>query len=542
MSYVITAVVFILIFSVLILIHELGHFVMAKRAGIKVEEFGFGLPPRMWGKKKGETVYSINWIPFGGFVRMLGEDAGDPKMLTSKRSFIAQPMRARVLVIIAGVVMNFFLAWFLMFVGFTFGMEPLLVEDDVFGAVADGVVVLDEGVRIKSVDDGSLAEEIGFKSEDVIYLVDGKEISYDFFNFVGSDPIHEYKIIRGAELLTFEPVAELLDTFSSDNGLGVELYPYLAFPRVKLFDVGVDSDSYRYGLRAADIILTINGEQVFYVPQYEEITRGRGTLEYEVYRNGLVEKVIVEQDPSRRIIVSNVLPDSPAMAAGLQDADVIVSVNGKEITDVEEMIAFVEEHDAEDLAFIIERNGEKILYEIKPENSKIGVLLSELMSYGVDRGITVYNVDQMSSILEIKDEKYPVYISAYKAIGETWRLSKMTAKMFVSFVSNFIRNGDVPSDVSGPVGIAQLTHLFVQEGFIPLIRFVAILSLSLAVVNILPFPALDGGRLFFIFVEFLIGRKVNQKWEAMIHAIGFLLLILLIIVITYSDIVKLIGV
>ncbi len=88
MDILITIIVFILIFSVLVLVHEFGHFIMAKRAGIKVEEFGFGLPPRIWGKKKGETLYSINWIPFGGFVRMFGEDSKDGSMLSKKRSFI----------------------------------------------------------------------------------------------------------------------------------------------------------------------------------------------------------------------------------------------------------------------------------------------------------------------------------------------------------------------------------------------------------------------------------------------------------------------
>ena len=93
--------------------------------------------------------------------------------------------------------------------------------------------------------------------------------------------------------------------------------------------------------------------------------------------------------------------------------------------------------------------------------------------------------------------------------------------------------------VAGPVGIAQMTHTFVQEGFIPLIRFVAILSLSLAVINILPFPALDGGRLLFLIIEMITGRRVNQKWEAYVHAFGYLLILLLLLVVTYSDILRL---
>ena len=95
-------IVFIAILSILVMLHELGHFLMAKRAGIGVEEFGFGLPPRLWGKKIGETIYSINWLPFGGFVRLVGEDPTDPKK-NAKNSYYVQPLSDRILVVVAGV-------------------------------------------------------------------------------------------------------------------------------------------------------------------------------------------------------------------------------------------------------------------------------------------------------------------------------------------------------------------------------------------------------------------------------------------------------
>src|SRR3989344_1206226 len=94
--------VFIIILSVLVLIHEFGHFVMAKRAGIGVEEFGFGLPPRIWGKKVGETIYSLNWLPFGGFVKLVGEDSTD-KRREDKNSFYVKSITQRSVVVVAGV-------------------------------------------------------------------------------------------------------------------------------------------------------------------------------------------------------------------------------------------------------------------------------------------------------------------------------------------------------------------------------------------------------------------------------------------------------
>src|SRR3989344_884285 len=102
-------IVFIIILSILVLIHEFGHFFMAKRSGIGVEEFGFGLPPRAWGKKIGETIYSINWLPFGGFVKLVGEDSTD-KRREDKNSFYVKPIGQRASVVVAGVFMNFLLA------------------------------------------------------------------------------------------------------------------------------------------------------------------------------------------------------------------------------------------------------------------------------------------------------------------------------------------------------------------------------------------------------------------------------------------------
>lgn len=112
--------IFIITLLVLVLIHEFGHFIMAKRFGIKVEEFGFGIPPRLWGKKIGETIYSLNWLPFGGFVRLLGED--EESTLSAKKSgskdsrdFRAKPVSKRILVVVAGVTMNLLLAWILFY-------------------------------------------------------------------------------------------------------------------------------------------------------------------------------------------------------------------------------------------------------------------------------------------------------------------------------------------------------------------------------------------------------------------------------------------
>lgn len=523
MSYLLTGIVFFLIFSVLILVHELGHFVMAKRAGIKVEEFGFGLPPRLWGKKKGETIYSINWIPFGGFVRMLGEDSLDKKNIDNKRSFAAQSPRNRIKVIVAGVVMNFLLAWMLMFVGFAVGMQPLLGPDDIFNAVSEGVVQLEEGVQVKT-------DKAGLKSGDFVIGVDG---SFDLSNFAGlkSDgKNHDLLVQREGQAI--EVKAQALD-FEAGN--------YVSFPRVKIFELSASSSAYKFGLRAGDIVLRVNGQEIYDLKGFEDAVRGQKNLEYDVVRGGLEQKVIVEALVGKRVIISEVLPGSRAEKAGILKEDVILSLNGKAISESQMFMDLMKAVEGEGVALGVLRGGENILVEVEPEDGRIGVYLSELMSYGDEAEFSLYNVNLVSTITTIEDEQYPVHQAFYKGFTESVRLSVLTADMFVSMVKNLVSSGEVPESVAGPVGIAQMTHGFVQEGVVPVLRFVAMLSLSLAVINILPFPALDGGRLLFVLIEVVLGRRVSPKFESLVHLLGYGLIMLLIIAVTYSDILRLIG-
>ncbi len=534
MSYIITGLAFFIIFSVLVLVHEWGHFIMAKRAGIKVEEFGFGLPPRLWGKKKGETIYSINWIPFGGFVRMYGEDTSNPALLKSSRSFVAKPMRARVKVVVAGVVMNFLLAWLLIFIGFSVGMQPLLGPDDVLPAIAKGQIVLEPGVKVKSVEVGSLAEKAGFKANDVFVAYNGAKINNLVLEEMGKNPIGTYEVLRDGTIQSVKVEGENVTT------LGLNMYDFSAFPRVKIHNLDQSTELFRFGLRPGDVVITVNGQQVYTVEELETMVRGVGTLEYEVFRDGVVEKIVVDNRDAKQIIISEVVPGSSASKAGILPQDVILTVNGQTFENAPALIEFVQQNKEQSLSYAIERGGQALFFDVLPVDGRIGVYLSELMKYGSDQGLSLYNVDLVSSVVEIKDEKYPVHIAIYKSLQETWRLSEMTAKMFVGFVGNLVSTGEIPDSVAGPIGIAQMTHVFVQEGIIPLLRFVAILSLSLAVINILPFPALDGGRLLFILIEFIIGRRVSQKWESYIHALGYILILLMILTVTYSDIMRLI--
>ena len=409
-------------------------------------------------------------------------------------------------------------------------MESLRSPEDVLSAIDDGVVELTEGIQINSVDEGGAAYDIGFRAEDKIILKDGKVINSYMAVDMGPG---EYQVLRDGKMLTYEVL--------EDYELGMTFYNYFSFPRIKVFDLDKESNSYKAGLRTGDYVINVNGHQVYSVQEYEGFIRGEEMLEYEVYRNGVTENVIVELDQNKQVVISEVIPDGPADVAKFKDGDVIVEVNGNKISNIDEIIPFLNGESNEKLAILIERDRESLFFEVDPEEGKIGVLLSELITYGGESGLSVYNVNILSSVTEINEIKYPFYKALYKSFEECVRLGKMTGEMFVGFVVGFVSDGEVPETVAGPVGIAQLTHMFVQEGLIPVLRFVALLSLTLAVINILPFPALDGGRLLFMLIEFVIGRRVNQKWESYIHAFGYALIILLIFAVTYNDIARLLN-
>jgi regulator of sigma E protease len=160
-----SVIIFIISLLILVVIHELGHFLMAKKFGIKVLEFGFGIPPRAWGKKIGETLVSINWLPFGGFVRLLGEDETDKKVLLDKRSYAAQTVGKRITVVIAGIVMNLVLSWVLFYI--------VIASQDwrVIYPTPEPVV------SVLQVEKGMPAEKVGLKPGDLVLEVNGQKVT-----------------------------------------------------------------------------------------------------------------------------------------------------------------------------------------------------------------------------------------------------------------------------------------------------------------------------------------------------------------------------
>lgn len=535
MTLFLTIITFILIFSVLVLVHEYGHFFVARKSGIKVEEFGFGLPPRIWGFKKGETIYSINAIPFGGFVRLLGEDSRNKKDAKNPRSYINKPPRVRLMVVVAGVFMNFLLAYLLLTVGFIFGIQPLMVNgDQVLDGIRDGTIMTEPGIVVKEIQkEGEMG---GLMPNDKILSADSRTISssvhLESLLNTKKDQQIKLEILRGIE-------RKNLIIKAGEKTPGFKTYEALFLPRLAIADVAPGSVFDIAGLKLGDYLLKVNNYEIYTPSDWYEIIRGDPTLRLLISRDSQLKNLEISLPQRERVIVSDILPYTPAENAGFKIGDLIITVDGEPVNTREEVIKITRKSADRQTTYAVLREKKLLSILVKPDkNGMIGVALSLISPYQNNQ-ITFYQTNLALSVTKIQDVKYPFLIAPFKAFDETVRLSNLTIGMFVNVIKSFVTSFSIPEGIAGPVGIARLTHTFVQEGALPVLRFMAILSISLAIINVLPFPALDGGRAFFILLEIVSGRKFNSRFETIIHSIGFVLLMLLILAITYSDVLKL---
>jgi regulator of sigma E protease len=579
MSLLLTILAFLFIFSLLILIHEFGHFYAAKRSGVKVEEFGMGLPPRIWGIKKGETLYSINWIPFGGFVRTLGEDASSEESKSSKRSFANQSLRVQAFIVCAGVIMNLLLSFVLLTIGFWMGIEPLIAsQEDFYKGIREGSIQVEPGVVV-------------VESNEPYNLVTHGDLELELRSFEPGDRLLGFETLEEWDALVEsiqagEVEAPLLPIDHADGRKGGEFlsgelldqtqFELLYVPRLAYKE---SKDAVFSGvLKEGDLVLAVDSsgvpqpvltEEDLYgaleaAMESAELKEGGDSsqeipLTFTVYRPGEGDLELNIDFPFQSPVISYVEVGSTAETAGLRVGDSVLSVGGERVRSGAQVAEFtqskkvrVDEVPGEEvpgeeasvatevITYLVSRPGVtlplRLTVPLSVEDSRIGVGIADLLPYYGE--LSLYETQSLHSLLDIRELRYGV-LAPVVAIEEMWRLGKMTALMFGNVLGQFITANGVPEGVSGPVGIAQMTGLVVQDGFAATLRFVALLSLSLGVINILPLPALDGGHFIMILFRAITGKKPNPRWEQFIHSAGFVFLLLLIAYITFNDVLKL---
>ncbi len=345
-----TILAFIVILGLLIFVHELGHFICAKLSGIKVEEFAFGFPPKVFCVKRGETKYCINAIPLGGYVKMLGED----DINNSPRSFSKKRPAIRLVVVVAGVVMNFLLAGILFSIGYGYGMTPSSLDPE-----------------------------------------------------------------------------------------------------------------------------KLTGQK------------------------------------SGQVVIAEVFQNSPAALSDLKRGDLILGYDS-----LETFSTFTRAHLGESIQLSISRQGEKI-------EKTVTISTDDSAPLGV-------------GIMDVPIVKLPFFSAIVNGFKEMALTTANIFSLLVNMVVNLFTTGQAGGEISGPVGIYKVTGQAVKMGFGYLIQLAALLSINLGLVNILPMPALDGGRAVLILAEGIFRKKViKAEVENFLHMAGFVILIILILAVTAKEVIGL---
>ncbi len=426
-----TLLAFVFVLGVLVFFHELGHFLTAKWVGVMVKTFSLGFPPKLLGRKWGETEYVIGLLPLGGYVKMAGdnpaESSGDPV------EFLSRSKWERLAILFAGPFANLILAIVILTALFMIGLErPAGLEDP---------------------------------------------------------PVIRY--------------------------------------------VAKDSPAGRAGLAPGDRIVAIGGAET---PTWSQVldrvmVSANETLEVEVLRNGeRVERELAvearEEDgagiagffPALQPEVSRLTPDFPAERAGIRVGDVITNVSGKPIYHFAELIEEIEKQAGTEVAVEVLRGQESLVFNLTPRKDK-------------ERWLIGIEFNPSPTVIER-------YGNPALALGAaTKEIVRFTRMTFV-ILGKMVTGRASVKNMSGPIGIAQASGETARQGPKVLFWFMAVLSVNLAILNLLPIPLLDGGHMAVIALEGLAGRDFSLQMKERILQVGFVLLLLLMVTVIYVDLSK----
>ena len=524
----------------LIFIHELGHFLAAKRAGIKVNTFSIGFGPRIVGFKQGETEYKLSWIPFGGYVQMEGED---PKEQTgAEGEFASASLGSRAFVVIAGPAVNLLFGVLAYWCVFSVGLNADAVR---FYNVFTGQSIdkTQEGVQIGWIADDGPAAVGGVMPGDTIVSVNGYRISNweTFSQEIQLSPEKELELVvqRDGNLKTLTVVPEAVSNPRGEYGrLNV-----LKQDDVIVAAIDEGSLAAQAGLRVDDQIDTINGQKIYNVPNfgmgiwnpesewigtkyralYNNIDQNKNTLELGILRG---DETITLQLPVQWQIITNVKKGSTAQKAGIKTGDILATFNGK-VVDSKSLHSELKEAEDNSVTLGLIREGvEKTVVLSPADATKPDV---EGTFYGLRWYTSLSGMELKAP--EIPTQKYNLFSAFGKGLETTW----LTCTSITRILKRLL-NGEVsPNQLSGPIGIVHITSESAKVGLTSVIFFIGFISINLAIVNLLPIPIADGGHLLFFAMEKIRGRPVPRKAQEIIQQVSFFLLIAFFLYITWFD-------
>lgn len=445
-SLVTTLLIFGAAIFILVLVHEFGHFIAAKFFGMRVEQFSVGFPPRLFGKKIGDTDYCISGTPLGGYVKIAGmvDESMDSSFESEEPKpweYRSKPVWQRVIVITAGVVMNMILAY-VIFSGivYTYGVNQIPAENI-------------PGLYIP---DSSLADKVGFETGDRVIAINEREL----------DNIENTRLFSMSDLTRSE----------------------LSFTVLR--------DDERIRLHAPPGFM-------------DDISREPEFID-------MLQNAIPSQ-------VGGVQSGTPADEAGLEAGDRIVAIDGQPVDYWLQMVEKIQASESA-LLFEIERNGEKLELSITPEAERKIIGIAQVNPFEYFESETIH---------------YGLLASIPKGIAQG-------NDTFMGIINGFrqLLTGAISfrENLGGPVAIASVTAEATERGgMLGFWNITAFLSITLAIMNILPIPMLDGGHLMFLIYEGITRREPSMRVKMALQQIGFILLIGLMIFVTFNDILRYVG-
>lgn len=438
--------------SLLIAVHEWGHFLVARWCGVKVVRFSIGFGRPLWQRRFGEdkTEFTLAAIPLGGYVKMIDEREGEVAEEDLPRAFNRQSLGKRSAIVAAGPVFNFIFAIFaywLMFVIGVAGMKPLIGE----------------------VKPDTVAYEAGLRGGEEIIAVNG-ETTPTWQTAMES-------IVPRA--LLQQPVT--LTVFH--NGLSVE--------RV------------------------LNTESLSAQQKPEEMIDQLGLQAYRIVLPPVIDEVV---------------KDSAAEVAGLRRGDEIRFIAEQPIDDWSDLVEIVAASPGKPLMMVVLRDGQELNIEVRPREHNRGGKTIGLI------GVSP-RIDEEEWLSLRTELRYGPFVALGAALGKTWDMSALTLRM----MGEMLMGRASVENISGPIGIAQFAKRSAMAGISQFLAFLALISLSLGVLNLLPIPVLDGGHLMFYLVELIKGSPVSEQAEMLGQRIGLALIFALMALAIYNDLIRLAG-
>ncbi|MEK6556453.1 MAG: RIP metalloprotease RseP [Bdellovibrionota bacterium] len=549
---------FLLLLGLLIFVHELGHFAAAKYFGVRVETFSLGFGKKILQFKRGDTTYCISIIPLGGFVKMYGDDpTQEPPPEERRYSFLHQPVWPRIVIVLAGPLMNLFFAIFLFFI---------------LGVAGETVA----GPQIGDIDSTTAAYSAGFRSGDTITAINGapvrqwKEIKESIEDSAGQDLKFTVNRADGttAEVTASPNLIKNPFIFSSKSEVGT-IAGLEVNAKISLVGVSdAQSPAAKAGFTALEQIEEINGQKVLYwrelTPALEKALADKAAPSIKFKVRSYVTADETQEPPLREVEIpvadakgtdalaalgfkdpqtfllsvkkgspgltlKAIAMDSPASKAGLQSGDELVRINDTVVTKWDEVLNSVKNYKESEagLSVTFRRKGEEKTVNMFPELTELPTQLG-----GMDKR---YAIGIVPAVIEMPNPPIKVSYGPGEALVNSVKASYDFSVLIGMSILRLVQAEVSPRNIGGVITIGRVASQSFQAGWDIFIKTMAVISINIFLLNLLPVPVLDGGHLLFFVIEAIKGSPISLKKMMVAQQVGMVLLLCLMVFALFND-------